>query len=96
VDAGSTLSPLLGGGGEMSAARSLRTVVAAVPSRGFAVKRPTNKNGSKPAQLRKTNRYKATLKAKHKRAKGGSNPRGKSQLPKGQRKSRKVAAPGFK
>ena len=42
----------------------------------------------------KSSRYRAKLKAKHRRAKGGSNPRGKSQLPKGQRKSRKRPLPG--
>ena len=41
-----------------------------------------------------TNKLKAKLKAKHSRAKGGANPRGKSQLPKGQRKSRKKLLPG--
>ena len=41
-----------------------------------------------------TNKLKAKLKAKHRRAKGGANPRGKSQLPKGQRKSRKKPLPG--
>lgn len=86
----STLSPLL-------AARAVTArAVTLVPSRGFAMKRPNNKNGSRPKQARKTNKLKAKLKAKHKRAKGGSNPRGKSQLVKGQRKSRKKAAPGFK
>lgn len=41
-----------------------------------------------------TNKLKAKLKAKHRRAKGGANPRGKSQLPKGQRRSRKKPLPG--
>ena len=41
-----------------------------------------------------TSRLKAKLKAKHRRAKGGANPRGKSQLPKGKRRSRKKPLPG--
>ena len=67
-------------------------LAGAPPTRALRV--VVNKNGTRPKQVRKTNKLKAKLKAKHRRAKGGSNPRGKSQLPKGQRKSRKRPLPG--
>ena len=90
-----TLGPLLRGGG-FSTPPAILTVRSGTVggggggSSGSVVTLP--QQGYRSASG--TNRLKAKLKAKHRRAKGGANPRGKSQLPKGKRKSRKKPLPG--
>jgi hypothetical protein len=93
-----TIGPLLRGSGLRSPPPTMLAVRSNVLNAGTSGSSSTSCVVTLPQQGYRsasgTNKLKAKLKAKHRRAKGGANPRGKSQLPKGQRKSRKKPLPG--